>query len=222
MNISIIDDEKVLTNNISKKLQKNGYSVSAFYSYKDFMHNGDEFSHLYIVDLSLGDGSGFDIISWLRKEKWSSAPIIITSGYGDTENKIYGLDLWADDYLAKPFIPEELLARIRALLRRPLTFISDNIVSYKDISVNRETKLVMLRKKEIHLTRKETLLVELFIVNQGKLLDKDKIIKTIWWGNSAIDVKDNTINVTISKVRKKLGGKFKLKTIINKGYILEK
>jgi len=126
MHISIIDDEKLLTHKISKKLEGSGYATSSFYGYEDFMRHGDIRSQLYIVDISLRDGSGFDIIKWLRNGK-SRAPIIIISGYGDTSRITYGLDLGADDYLVKPVQPDELVARIRAILRRPNTLSSERI-----------------------------------------------------------------------------------------------
>jgi DNA-binding response OmpR family regulator len=89
MHISIIDDEKILADKILKKLQNNGYAASAFYGYQDFMHHGDATSGLYIIDISLSDGTGFDIIRWLRKNKESRAPIIVISGYGDSQNIVY-------------------------------------------------------------------------------------------------------------------------------------
>ena len=89
MHISIIDDEKLLVNRVLKKLKSHGYAASAFYGYEDFMLNGDAHSQLYIIDLSLGDGSGFDIIRWLRENNGSQVPIIIVSGYNDSQNIIY-------------------------------------------------------------------------------------------------------------------------------------
>lgn len=89
MHISIIDDEKILANKILKKLQNNGYAASAFHGYEDFMHHGDASSGLYIIDISLSDGTGFDIIRWLRKNKESRVPIIVISGYADTQNIVY-------------------------------------------------------------------------------------------------------------------------------------
>ena len=93
MHISIIDDEKLLANKILKKLRGSGYAADAFYGYQDFITNGDSGSGLYIVDVSLGDGSGFDVIRWLRNNRNCKSPIIIISGFGDSENIVYGLDI---------------------------------------------------------------------------------------------------------------------------------
>jgi DNA-binding response OmpR family regulator len=100
------------------------------------MRYGDAKSQLYIIDISLGDGSGFDIIRWLRENANSLSPILIISGYGNSEKIIYGLNIGGDDYIIKPINPEELIARVKALMRRPSILISDKILLYKSISYN--------------------------------------------------------------------------------------
>jgi DNA-binding response OmpR family regulator len=104
------------------------------------MRIGDAKSHLYIIDVSLGDGSGFDIITWLRESAQSKSPILIISGYGNSEKVVYGLNIGADDYMVKPLIPEELMARIKALLRRPIVLSSNAVLNYKDISYDSSRK----------------------------------------------------------------------------------
>ena len=142
MHISVIDDEKILANKVLKKLQGSGYAASAFYGYEDFMRHGDADSQLYIIDISLGDGTGFDIVRWLRQNKQSTVPIIMISGYGDSQNIIYGLDLGADDYLTKPLVPDELIARVKAILRRPSIINAGEIIRYKNISFHTHTREV--------------------------------------------------------------------------------
>ncbi len=223
MHISIIDDEKVLTNKISKKLKLNWYSVSEYYSYKDFLQNWNytDISDLFILDLSLWDGSGFDIIKHIRNNKKLNTPIIIISWFWDSQNVIFWLDLWADDYLTKPFLPEELLARVRAVLRRPKKVNVENKAKYKNITIDNTTKEVFLDDEKVSLTKKEVLLLDLFINNIWVLIEKEKLVNYIWWVKSSLDVSDNTINVTISTLRKKLWWNFLLKTKHNLGYILE-
>jgi len=221
MHISIIDDEKILANKILKKLQGSGYAASAFHGYRDFMSHGDASSGLYIVDISLSDGTGFDIIRWLRKNKQSRVPIIVISGYADTQNVVYGLDIGADDYLTKPFAPEELIARIRAILRRPGNMANNSIIRYKDISFNAVTKETKVEGKSVYLTKNESLIIEAFLSNQKKVLTRERIISSVWGGHHLSDVSDNTINVTLSNIRKKLAGNFNPKTIYNQGYVLE-
>lgn len=223
MHISIIDDEKILTSKISKKLQLNGYWVNEFYSYSDFINNWiqDNISDLYIIDLSLWDWSGFDIIQILRKQKKISTPIIIISWFWDSQNIVFWLDLWADDYLTKPFSPDVLLAKIKAILRRPANIDEIKDLIYNNIILKLASKEVFLNWELVELNKKESLIVELFLSNRWKLIEKEKMIKYIWWAQSTIDVKDNTINVTLSKLRKKLWENFPIQTKINIWYILE-
>lgn len=221
MHISIIEDEKILANKVMKKLQNNGYAANAFYGFEDFMRHGDAHSQLYIIDISLGDGSGFDIVHWLRKSQKSEAPIMIISGYGDSQNKIYGLDIGADDYLVKPLIPEELLARIKAVLRRPQGLVAEQYIKYKNLSFDVHTKEVKVNKKLVYLTKNEILVLEFFLTHKGKVITRENLIDHVWGGCSFPKVSDNTINVTLSNIRKKLGLNFVLKTIYNHGYALE-
>jgi len=221
MHISIIDDEKILANKILKKLQNNGFAASAFHGYEDFMSRGDASSDLYIIDLSLGDGMGFDIIDWLRKNQHSRVPIIIISGYSDSQNVIYGLDIGADDYLTKPFMPDVLIARVRAILRRPYDLNDESIIEYKDITFNTATKETKVHGKLAFLTKNENLIVEAFLSHQNKVITREKLITNVWGGHRLSDISDNTINVTLSNTRRKLAGNFMPKTIYNQGYILE-
>lgn len=184
------------------------------------MKNWDATSQLYIVDISLWDGSGFDIIRWLRKWR-SKAPIIIVSGYGDSENTIYWLNLGADDFLIKPLIPEVLIARVKAILRRPVNYIDKTLVTYKDITFDTSTKETFTSGVRTPLTHKEALILETFITNQGKIVTRDRLITEVWGGHRLLEVSDNNINVMLSNVRRKLEGKFDPKAIYNFGYILE-
>lgn len=224
MHISIIDDEKNLTSKISKKLKLNWYTVSEFYSYKDFMREGffDDITDLYIVDLSLWDGSWFQLVKDIRNHKKSQIPIIIISWYGDINNKIYWLDIWADDYLTKPFYPEELLSRVKAILRRP-TVLSNNTkdLVYKNIVIKSPNNDVFLNWNLILLNNKERFIVSFFIKNKWRIILKESFIKTIWWHQSIFEVSDNTINATLSKLRKKLWDDFPIETKRNLWYILQ-
>lgn len=224
MHISIIDDEKVLTSRISKKLKLAWYSVSEFYSYGDFMLNG---SHeipcdLYLIDISLWDGTWFDIVKFLRNEKNILSPIIIMSAFWDSQNKIFWLDIWADDYITKPIIPEELLARVRAKLRRKEEFKKeDTCITYKNLSLCIANQEMHLNSQKIDLTQKEYLICELFVRNRWIVIERTKLVQYVWWLQWSIDVRDNTINVTLSKLKKKLLGNFNLQVRYNAGYILE-
>lgn len=185
------------------------------------MRYADGKSDLYILDIALQDGSGFEIIEWLRNKKESSAPIIITSGYGDSQNIIYGLNIGADDYITKPFVPEELLARVRALLRRPTQMEPLKNIQYNNLIFHPDTKEVMIETGKVILGKKELLILELFLRNVGIIVSREMLVRTVWGAHELEEVSENTINVTLSKLRKKLDGNFNLRTIYNQGYILE-
>lgn len=221
MHISLIEDDKNLALRLKNRLEKDWFFVTIYFSFKIFMKTPNLNSDMYLIDLSLGDWNWFDIIKFLRNNKKLNTPIIITSANNNDEKKIQGLDLWADDYLPKIFSIEELLARIRAVMRRENNTTNNSILNYKNISLNLTSKKIAVWKENIYLTSQETKLVHFFMSNIWKMLSKIDLINSVWWDHEWIWVTDNTINVTISKVRKKLWSDFNLLTKINDWYILE-
>jgi len=222
MHIWILEDEDLLAANISKKLSRHWFEVSVFHTLHDFYQSNFKQINLFIIDITLWEESWFDAIKWLREKQKNFTPIIITSGYNDVDNKIFWLHIWADDYLEKPFEPEELLARIKALLRRSFEFINQNELSYKDFLYNVEYKKLTYLWKEIELTKKEYEIVEYFFIHQWKIISKNTLTEVIWWNNSNTMIWDNTINVTLSRLRKKLWNDFELSTIVWLWYSLKK
>ena len=220
MNISIIDDDKILTSRMKKRLEKEWFFVKIFSWLNDFITNHKLKADMYLIDIWLGDWSWFDLIKFIRKEKKSNTPIIIVSAYSDKEKKIYWLNLWADDYMPKIFSTEELIARINAVIRRKNN-IKDLKLKYKNIKFDLNSKSIMIWNKNIYLTKKETQLAYFFISNKWKMLSKFDLIEYVWWEYEADLVTDNTINSTLSKVRKKLWKNFNLITKINEWYILK-
>lgn len=220
MQITIIEDEKLLSEQIAKRLQKKWYITMIINSFSEYKEIKNIKSDVFIIDIWLRDWSWFDIIEDLRKNKKIKSPIIITSWYNDVDKKVYGLDLWADDYLWKPYSIEELDARIRALIRRSYEN-PENQVTYKDIVFNLKEKIIRKDWVMIDLTTRESQLVEYFLLNKWKLISKNDLVSSVWWKYDELWVTDNNINVTFSKIRKKLWEDFNLKTIFNRGYILE-
>lgn len=222
MLISIIEDENLLATNIAKKLEKNSHSVNIFNNISDFKNSKNIIFDLYIIDISLPDWNWFNVIKWLRETKKITNPIIITSWYNDTDKKVYWLNIWADDYIAKPFSPEELIARINAVLRRTKKASVNTIIKHNDIKYDLKEKILTKGKNIIELNKKEIEILELFLENKWKLITKTKVINLIWWDYESRYVTDNTINVTISRLRKKLWTSFNLVTLVRKWYKLEK
>lgn len=223
MKITIIEDDIDLADSIEKKLVRVGYNVSIFNSKSELLSNHKLESDVYIIDLNLwkSDTEWFEIINWLKKVKNINSPIIITSGYSETEKKIYWLDIWADDYLSKPYFLEELLARIRAVLRRD----SDNkssIIKYKNIEFDLKAwNIISPEYKKIKFTNRELMLIEFFMLNKNKIIPRNDLTVSIWWSYDWIWVTDNTINVTFYNLRKKLWKEFNLTTLVWKWFILK-
>lgn len=223
MLIAILEDEDLLAKNTAKKLAKYWYTVNVFNNISSIKTNNNLLKYdLYIVDITLPDWSWLDFIKYLRDTKKINSPIIITSAYNDIDKKVYWLSLWADDYLSKPFSPDELIARINALVRRAYRKPDAQIIKYKDFSYDTENKSLKKWNKEIELNKKELELVELLLNSKWNLITKNKITSSIRWDYESLLVSDNTINVTISRIRSKLWDSFKLKTLIGKWYKLEK
>ena len=217
MHISIIDDEKILNNKIVKKLESNGYTASGFLSYKEFLQYGNHLSDLYIVDVSLGDGSGFEVVRFLRK-KWCTSPILMLSWYGDSENIIYGLNIGADDYMTKPFIPDELIARIHALLRRPKNLQDQNCIEYKWLTLLPMSGKAALHGSPIQLSRKEFFFLEILLMNRGNFVERDVLVTKVWWSPELDEISNNNINVISSRLRKKIGPDLVIESGTNKAY----
>jgi len=178
---------------------------------------------LYIIDISLWDNNTdwFEIIKYLRSNNIDS-PIIITSWYNDTQKIIYWLDIGADDYITKPFSPEELSARIRTIIRRNTKCSNSSIIKYNDLRFSLWDKQLSINWEIISLTKKELLMLELFLLNQWKLIDKVKLINYVWWSIDYTLISDNNINVTLSTLRRKLWKNANIQTKVNNWYFLEK
>ena len=221
MKILLVDDERQLTDALSVILKKNNYSV-------DTANNGEDgldyaLSGIYdliILDIMMPKIDGLSVLKLLRSKKFDT-PILLLSAKSTITDKISGLNLGADDYLTKPFDTNELLARIKALLRRKSTFTGD-VLSFNDISLDRDTLKLNCLDKSISLGKKEFQILEMLILNNGKSIDKEKFIEKIWGYDSNAEY--NTIEVYVSFLRKKLlavGAKTEIKSLRSIGYTLE-
>ena len=222
MKILYVEDEKHMAFAIAQVLQKNNYSV-------DLAHDGEcgldlALSGLYdiiILDIMLPKISGISILCQIRKQGVET-PVILLTAKGETEDKVTGLDSGADDYLAKPFQTEELLARLRALGRRKGQLIQRSILSYGDLEFNYNTLDLYGNGQSFHLTLKESQLLELLINHKGQAITNNAIIEKSWGWNS--DVEDSHVQVQVAFLRKKLrilSSKVKIRTIYGVGYILD-
>ena len=222
MKLLLVEDEKQLSEALQQILIKNKYTVDAVY-------NGDEgldyaLTGVYdviILDIMLPKLNGLEILKMIRKRKIST-PVILLTAKGSVEDRILGLDLGADDYLPKPFAPEELLARLRAVTRRNSELINDNILEFADIKLNLSTYEMESNDTNITLTQKEFDILKYFMQRPKLVVSKDDLITKLWGFDADID--HNNIEVYISFLRKKLSyieSNVKITTIRRVGYRLE-
>jgi len=222
MRLLLVEDEKQLSEALQQILIKNSYNVDAVYS-------GDEgldyaLTGIYdviILDIMLPKLNGLEILKMIRKRKIST-PVILLTAKASVEDRILGLDCGADDYLPKPFAPEELLARLRALTRRNGSFINENILEFSDIRLNLSTYDMEVKDNCITLTQKEFEILKYFMQRPKLVVSKDDLISKLWGFDS--DIEYNNIEVYISFLRKKLAyveSDVKITTIRRVGYRLE-
>lgn len=220
MKILLVDDEKQLTDALCVILKKNNYSVDIAYNGEDGLDMAlSGIYDLIILDIMMPKIDGLTVLKTLRNKKYST-PVLMLSAKSEISDKIEGLNFGADDYLTKPFSTDELLARIKALLRRKETFTGD-VLSFGDILLNRDTIELICNEKNISLGKKEFQILEMLILNQGRNIDKDRFIEKIWGYDT--DAEYNTIEVYVSFLRKKLSAvnsKTEIKSIRGIGYTL--
>jgi len=221
--IAVIDDEsdivELVTIHLNKAMFKTkGFSdAESFYSFIE-----KQIPDLIILDLMLPDSDGLEICKYLRKEdKFSSIPIIMLTAKGEETDKILGLEFGADDYVTKPFSPRELVARVKAILRRRLKVEESGKLDVGGILIiDTEKYEVFVEGKRVELTSTEFRILKLFLSKKSKVFSRYDILDHLW-GDEKI-VLDRTIDVHIKHLRDKLGkaGRF-IKNIRGVGYKLE-
>jgi heavy metal response regulator len=216
----LVEDEKALAEFLAKGLRENGYAV-------DVSHDGDEGGFLattepydvIILDIMLPGQSGLDLLKELRTAGRSS-PVLILSARDALEDRIRGLDLGADDYLVKPFAFPELLARLRALQRRPPS-MSPAQLACDDLSMDLVRHRVVRAGREIELTPKEFSLLEYLLRHRGEVVTRTAIIEHVW--DMQFDSFSNVLEVLVNRVRNKVDvpfGRLLIHTVRGVGYAL--
>lgn len=220
MRILIVEDQRKMAGFLKKGLSENGYSVDVAETGSGAESLTAENPYdLIILDAMLPDQNGFDTARHMRQDGYSG-PILMLTALSGTKDKVHGLDAGADDYLTKPFDFEELLARMRALLRRKGTDVS-SILRFADLELDLITRRVVRDQKEITLTPKEFSLLEYFMRNPERPLSRTQISEHVW--DIHFDSESNVIDVYINMLRKKVDHPYKTKlihTVIGAGYVL--
>ena len=221
MKILVVEDEVALAEALSEILKRNKYNVDTVYDGEDGLEYGlTDIYDCIILDIMLPKMNGIDVLKTLRK-RHISTPVLLLTAKSDVEDKIKGLDSGADDYLTKPFISGELLARVRSLTRRKGEVVTDEF-TFGDIALNKSTFSLSREGQFLKLSLKEYQIMELLIANPKQLIPKERFIEKIWGYES--DVEYNNVEVYISFLRKKLsaiGSCVTIKTARGIGYFLE-
>ena len=222
--ILIVDDDRDLVDLLRQYLEGEGFVVKAAIDYASGLRAALSGNHeLVILDVNLPGGSGFELLKKLRAE--SNLPVVLLTARGDSVDRIVGLHIGADDYVPKPFEPREVVARIRAVLRRTRAGMekagSDDRVVVGDTTLSPTTRTATLAGQVLDLTTVEFDLLEVLLRNAGKVVTRDQLAQAALGRNLAPF--DRGVDVHLSKLRKKLGGgqysQDRIKTVRGSGYI---
>lgn len=222
MNILLVEDDLRVSELIKRGLDEQGFNTTQAYdglTGKKLILT-QEFN-LLITDIILPEINGLDLCKKVRNLK-PDLPILMLTALGTTDDKIEGFDAGADDYLVKPFEMRELVARIKAILKRSLKNKSGIILRFSDLEMNLKTKIVKRNNKELNLTLKEFKLLEFLLQNQERVISRKEIAEKVW--NTHFDTGTNFIDVYINYLRKKVDKEFDNKLIHTKsgmGFILK-
>lgn len=214
MRILVVEDEHKIANSIKKGLEQESFAVDVAYDGESgFDLAASEDYDAVVLDLMLPKIEGLEVCRKLREDENVHTPILILTAKGELDDKVNGLNSGADDYLAKPFAFAELLARIRALSRRPKQTL-DAVLKVGDLTLNSLTFEVKRGKKTIELSKTEYALLEYLMRHKDKVLTKDKIINHVW--DYDADILPNTVEVYIGYLRNKIDRAFpKSKSLIH-------
>lgn len=222
MRILVVEDEHRIAQAVKEGLEQESYAVDVCYDGESgYNAANDEEYDLILLDVMMPGMNGFEVSKKLRAENIHT-PILMLTAKDQNQDIVEGLDSGADDYLAKPFSFEVLLARVRALLRRPQE-TNNEILAVGDLELNTRTHIVTRSGRPIHLSAKEYAMLEYLLRNQGKVLSKNTITTHVW--DFDADILPNTVEVFMAYLRNKIDKPFKgpnlLHTVRGFGYKIE-
>ena len=222
--ILVVDDEEDLCEILKFNLENEGYEVDTANSAEEALKMNISSYHLLLLDVMMGEISGFKMANLLKKDKKTAQVPIIFITAKDTENDtVTGFNLGADDYISKPFSLREVIARVKAVLRRTATSDTEKApeqLCYQSLVIDITKKKVSIDGEEVPLTKKEFEILFLLLQNKGRVFSREDILSRIW--SAEVYVLDRTIDVNITRLRKKIGtyGK-RIVTRLGYGYCFE-
>ena len=202
--ILVVDDEKDLCEILQFNLESEGFSIEVAYSGEEALSKPIESFDLLLLDVMMGGMSGFKLADKIRKELELSVPIIFLTARETENDLLTGFNLGADDYLSKPFSIKELVARIKAVLRRgKLTEVKTKVITVDTMEIDLNRKSLTIDHEPVLLTRKEFEILIMLISQKGKYLSRQEIMDRIW--SDDVIVTERNVDVNIARLRKKIG-----------------
>ena len=203
--ILVVDDEKLIVKGIRFSLEQDGMEVDTAFDGEEALEYASKKEYdLILLDVMLPKLTGFEVCQQIRE--FSNVPIIMLTAKSEDMDKILGLEYGADDYITKPFNILEVKARIKAIMRRMATKEDkenvDTVITMKDLKLDRQSRRVFISGEEVNLTTKEFEVLELLILNPGKVYSRDNLLKIIWGEEYPGDVR--TVDVHIRRLREKI------------------
>ena len=221
MKVLVVDDEKDITALVAYHLEREGFRVLQAH---DGLQALDlvkrERPNVLILDLMLPHMGGLDVCRRLRKEPDTARlPILMLTAKAEETDKVLGLELGGDDYLTKPFGPRELVARVKALIRRSEEPQGDEVVAAGALEVDLGRYIVSVRRRPVELTAKEFELLKALLLAKGRALTREHLLGRVWGYEQASEIESRTVDVHVRRLRQKLGPEAKrIVTVKNVGY----
>ena len=222
--VLVVEDEDALSQLLSYNLEKEGFSVSIAADGEDAMLAVDEEKpDLVLLDWMLPNLSGVEICRQIRaNHSIRDLPVIMLTARGEEEDRIRGLDIGADDYVTKPFSMTELVARVRAVLRRTRPTLAGDVATFADLVLDRETRRVRRGEREVHLGPTEFRLLDVLMQRPGRVFSREHLLDRVW--GTDVYVENRTVDVHIGRLRKALNRKGEsdpIRTVRSGGYSLD-
>ena len=222
MRLLLAEDEEELSQALAAVLRHNNYSVDTVYDGQEALDylEGQEYDGA-ILDIMMPKMSGLEVLRTTRAHK-NQVPVLLLTAKTQVDDKVDGLDAGADDYLGKPFVMKELLARVRAITRRQ-SALTDNILTVGNLCLNRTTFELSVGEGKVRLANKDFQMMEMLMVNPGQIISTERFMEKIWGYDS--DTEISVVWVYVSNLRKKLtalGADMEIRAVRNQGYSLEK
>lgn len=202
--ILVVDDEKDLCEILQFNLASEGFEIEVAYSAEEALNKSVERFDLLLLDVMMGGMSGFKLADKIRKDLGLSVPIIFLTARETENDLLTGFNVGADDYLSKPFSIKELVARIKAVLRRGKGLeIKPKVLTIDTMELDLNRKSVTIGEEQVMLTRKEFEILTMLVSHKGKYLSRQEILDRIW--SDDVIVTERNVDVNIARLRKKIG-----------------